>query len=1073
MSVQFVLGLPGSGKTKRCLDEISGRLNGGAPLYYLVPDQFSLQAEKLLTEFGQTGALLGAQAISFNRLAHQLLSKLGIPKGRRADEIGRNMLLRKCLAECSGGLSFYKLAADKQGFVDQLAKMITEFNRYGVTEEKLRLASRAAPEGLALKLGDLAAILGAYRAQVSGKYVLADDMLDALYERLSDENILSGSFFWVDGFNGFTPQERRVLGAIMQAAKRTVFTLTMRQGKDGPDYLCESANETYDRMRGLAAALGVSVEPDVWLRRDYRHIQNPELEFLTAHFDPSLVSGRRYQSAEKIKSVEIVRAPDRYAEVFDAARRVIELVSDGGCRYRDVAILCGDRQAYEKTIKNVFARLKIPLFVDTKAKALAHPLTELIRAALEICAKNWQAESVFRLLKTRLTPFDPDEIDKLENFVLKRGISGYKFKHQFQDYKRAGAGATVSDETAGAEATRKALTLVLAPLTESPAAGAVKNYCLRVYETLGLLQATNKLDEMRDEREKARDYETAMAHRQIWPKIGEVFEKLVEILGEEETTLKEFSKILDAGLAQADLGLIPPTTDQVFLGDVARSRFPEINALLVLGANEGMLPKPGEPTGLFNDYERESLRQSGMDLAPDAARLAGDDAFSLYIALCRPKKMLVVSWPAFEPDGRELKPDRLISRLLDMFPGLRETRAAAIDEFAPAGRADFGAGPVLGAGSGLALRQNVSPLLPETVSRLYGPVVATSASRLEKYSECPFAYYLSYNLNAREREIYQVRPADLGVVFHDVLALFSDRLKREGLGWGEIRGDRIASLTDECVEAVVPREAALRGTARNANVLRKVKRICKTSVWALCEHAKRGTFSQAGAEYEIKFGQPATSLEIFLDGERKLVLAGRIDRVDILVAEGGVGYVKVIDYKSGKKRFSISDVLLGVQLQLMLYMNALLKNAAELFGDAKIVARPGGVFYFHFDDPVLRAAGDPDKELREEMLLKCFRMSGIAVDEKDALAGMDGGASGGAWESPVIQVAYNKDGELGKSSAVMDLDSFIGLGEAAAAKAKEIGRAMTSGIIDPGPTKKGSSGACEYCQYCAICSQYG
>ncbi|MDR1663649.1 MAG: PD-(D/E)XK nuclease family protein, partial [Clostridiales bacterium] len=371
-------------------------------------------------------------------------------------------------------------------------------------------------------------------------------------------------------------------------------------------------------------------------------------------------------------------------------------------------------------------------------------------------------------------------------------------------------------------------------------------------------------------------------------------------------------------------------------------------------------------------------------------------------------------------------------------------------------------------------------LLPYSAERLYGKTVVTAASRLERFSECPFAYYVTYNLKARERKVYQVQPADLGVVFHEVLELFTKRMAAENIPWGSLTREELGARVDGCVEAAVPTEAALRGTARNQHILRKVKRICAASVWALCEHLKRGVFEPAAAELEFSGGNaglPVTSLEIFLNEERKLVLTGRIDRVDIMRAADGAVYVKIIDYKSGNVKFDLAEVLSGVQLQLILYMKALLKNAKALFGRAGeeniwLETKPGGVFYFHIDDPILPAgAASLDPERKEEMLLKCFRMSGLALAETEAVTGMDGALAEGG-ESPVIPVSINRNGAFGKTSSVAAFEYFEQLGAAVEEKAKEIGRRMTEGVITPDPHVKGRRSACDFCRYGAVCGNY-
>jgi ATP-dependent helicase/nuclease subunit B len=354
---------------------------------------------------------------------------------------------------------------------------------------------------------------------------------------------------------------------------------------------------------------------------------------------------------------------------------------------------------------------------------------------------------------------------------------------------------------------------------------------------------------------------------------------------------------------------------------------------------------------------------------------------------------------------------------------------------------------------------------------MYDPTVITAASRLEQFAACPFAYYVTYNLKAKERKIYQVRHTDLGVLFHEVLAVFSRQLSEEGVTWGSLTREEITERAALCVEQSLADENVLFSSARNRHVLNKVKRICAASLWALCEHVKRGVFTPAGMEMDFKPDSPLTSLEVHLNNQRRLVLTGRIDRVDILHTADGNLFVKIIDYKSGKMKFDIGEVLLGTQLQLMLYMDALLKNANQLFGDGKTkwTAQPGGVFYFHIDDPLLPMDEEAETdEQQEALLLKCFRMSGLALADKEAVTGMDKGLHEGG-ESPIIPVGITQTGTFTKASSVSDGESFAQLGQDVREKIKEIGQLMTEGVIAPNPLVSGRKSACDYCRYGAIC----
>jgi ATP-dependent helicase/nuclease subunit B len=319
-----------------------------------------------------------------------------------------------------------------------------------------------------------------------------------------------------------------------------------------------------------------------------------------------------------------------------------------------------------------------------------------------------------------------------------------------------------------------------------------------------------------------------------------------------------------------------------------------------------------------------------------------------------------------------------------------------------------------------------------------------------------------YNLKVQERKIYEVHPVDLGVLYHEVLDAFSKKVAIEDKRWGDLTREDITLLVDEAVAALVSDpEGVLNSSARNRFVLQKVKRICTTSLWALCEHIKRGGFTPAGMEIDFSPDSSVVMPQVQLEDGQRLLLTGRIDRVDVMRMEDS-DYIKIIDYKSGRKRFDLSEVELGTQLQLILSLNALLKNTPRFLNP-----KPGGLYYFHLDDPVLASDKPLDGASREAMLLECFKMSGLTLT--DAAEAMDGKLTE-TGKSPVIPVTLNKDGSWSKSSAVADLEFFERLGGLVEDKIKELGTQMIQGIITPKPIKKGKHDACAYCRYDVICA---
>ena len=1053
MSLQFILGPPGAGKTSFCLNEIEAALPGERPLYYLVPEQFSLQSEKLLLQ--NRAATTRVQVLSFNRLAYRLFAILGGPPGQALDDLGKHMLLRKVLLELSEDLIFYKRSVDKHGFVHSLAATITELNHYCIGSEDLLLRSAQMGPSLSAKLQDLALILARYRAAVSGQYLPADDMLELLVQKLTAATAeikpLAGAIIWADGFSGFTPQERQVLLLLMKNGTDVKITLTTRETADTPrkDPIFTTPRETERKLTALATRAHIPVIPPIYMKDNHRHALDTGLAFFTQYFT---MRPRPGSNATPHTGLEILSAPDRYAAVYAAAHKILTWVN-AGHRFRDIAIVCGNRGHYEKTLTTAFERLGIPLFVDTEIDILSHPMTELIRAALSIWVNNWNYESVFRFLKTGLAGLDTRTIDILENYALKHGTSGYKWRYPF---------FSIADTVSPAEAGRQHLETVLSVFGRPTSKDTIKGFSHKVFQMLYDLQVPTALEALFDRHMAEGDHATARIHKQVWPKICEVFDKLVEILGEERVTLETFASILDAGLNQVGLGRIPPTVDQVILGDMGRSRYPQIKAMLVLGANEGSFPPIAPSPGLFSEDERRHLQNSDIEMAPDNLSRINDQYYALYCTLCQPSQQLSFIYAEGEPGGAVLRPSHVLRRIQMLYPGLETAKAPQVREYEPITAPEFEQPPML-----------------DMAGDIYGQTVITAASRLEAFARCPFQYFLNYLLQARPRERHQVLPTDLGNLYHDVLARFTNGIAVGEIDAASLTRDSINTLTGELMQAATPEGQAFHSSARNRHILSKAENICAASIWALCEHIKRGQFMPIGAE--VAFGpDPQEKINpddgLTLENGRNLVLTGRIDRVDMLEGGEGEQYVRIIDYKSGSTRFDISEVEQGLQLQLMLYMNALTKDPKNL---AKHLAHapdgtthPAGVFYFPVSDPIIDADGELSATAIDEALLKQFRLSGVALDGEAVLSGMDKGLAPGG-DSTVIPVKMNKDGHLSKLSRanVLEPEDFAALAQTAEDKVKELAQRMTNGDIAANPCKKGTNAPCQYCNYGAICGK--
>lgn len=1103
MALRFLIGAAGTGKTEYCMKEIINAQSAhrGRQIF-LVPEQYTSQAERDLTASTERKGILTAEVLSFGRLAHQFFAKNGLNRAVILGDVGKQMALQKILLEQRDDLPYFCHMMDKNGFVSRLGKTITEFFRYRVTPEQLETMSNQ--EGLSHsvqdKCRDMASIYRRYEEFLSETYLTGDTTLSLLEKKLASSAAFEDTEIWLDGFYGFTPQEYGVIAQLLRLCKRVSITLPMDEHSYFASSLPPAApffepHLTKQKLVSLAEEMGIAMESPVFFKENHRS-KTPALAFLEKNYFYGY-----YKKSPDHEGIHICSCATRESEMTYAAGQILSLVREQGLRYRDIAIVTNAMSAYEKGLKGILSEAGIPCFVDSRRDIASHPLIGLVNSLLECVVYDFRYESVFSYLKTGLTPMAQEDMDILENYVLAYGIKGYKWKkdvwaYGFQPGQEAEQ-AYLNDLRAQ----------VMMPFASLLALKRKKNLPLRDWvtalvvqlDTLGIAEKLTALSEAAAAKGNAAKAEE---HRQIWQILMDVLQKAVEILGDAPMSLDTFARILSAGLEESSMGLIPPTADSLLVGDIERSRLPDIKALLVLGVNDGILPAPAENTGIFTETEREALTAAGMELAPDGKRKLFEEQFLIYRGLTKPSHALYLTYANGDTEGKALFPSSLIARIAKMYPTLTEERddTLPLSSLTPGGcfhqlgtqmRKHVEESPMEPLWQDIysyfattpqwqqrlsLLRQGFSAhdrrqkLSPKTAKNLYGKNILSSVSRLERFAACPFAYFAEYGLKARPRQLYQLRTPDLGNLFHQVLEQFAATLKKDGISWQTLTQEETERRMDAAVDEAAPHlgNEILMDSAANRYLIKRLKRISRRAGWTLVRHIQSGMFEPAG--YEVGFGphEALPPIVIGMSDGSKLILRGKIDRVDLLDAEGNK-FVKIIDYKSGTKAFDFQDIYYGLQLQLLLYLDAYLKNhGTESY-------RPGGVFYFRITDPTQTVTEEMSAEEIEHLLYSKMQMSGLVLENETVIKAMDevfidpvsGGMRLGA--SDIIPLKYTKKGTPTASSLLATEEEYNALMAFTAKRAATIGESMKAGIITPAPYRKQNSTPCDYCVFSSIC----
>ena len=1091
MSLQFIFGNSGSGKS-HCLYQniIEQSIRYPEKNYLvLVPEQFTMQTQKDLCLMHPRGGIMNIDVLSFGRLAHRVFEEVGQDNRTVLDDEGKNLILRKIAGNYEDELTVLKGNLKKQGYISEVKSVISEFTQYGVDFERLdEFMDSISPDSyLYYKLKDIRKVYEGFEDYLSEKYITKEEMLDVLSDAVPRSNILKGSVVAMDGFTGFTPVQDRLLGELLKVCDKVMITVEMDEREDPfvyrhPYQLFALSKQMVTSLVKIARDTKTEMEDPVYLyqKPPKRFEHNAELAFLESEL--FRYSGNQYLREDEPGdersgyegAVSIHEARNPRAEAQYVAEGIRYLVREKGYRYRDVAVITADMNVYADALEKACGMFDIPVFMDHKKSILLNAFVEYLRSLLAMAEENFTYDSVFRFLRTGLCGFTYEEVDRMENYCLALGIKGYKKWQQAWVRQTSEAGEAELQEVNHLRVrfVEKIQNLVFVLKQRKK---TVRDVTLAVYEFISEEKMQEQLSEMEQKFQEKGELALAKEYAQIYRIVLELFDKFVELLGDEQISLKEYCDLLDAGLEEAKVGVIPPSLDQVVIGDVERTRIKNIKALFFVGANDTLLPGNASARGILSERDREQFLKGNIALSPGPKEEAYIQKFYLYMNLTKPSEYLYLSWSKVSGDGKSLRPAYLISDIRRLFPGLRtvdeEKRAMAETELTrktgilkvAEGIRDRRSGvdgdwkelytwfwrddksketleEILDAGF---LRREYPELGPERAKQLYPDPDRVSVTRMEQFASCAYAHFLSYGLRLSDRAEYSFEAMDLGNIAHQSLERFSRKADREKMRWEDLPEELRNELIDESVEESVIDygNTVLFSSARNEYMIARIKRLIRRSVWALTKQLEKGDFVPGG--YEMKFG------------------SGKIDRIDICEDDEGV-YVKVTDYKTGMKSFDITALYHGLQMQLPVYLNAALAVEKRKYPDKEII--PAGIFYYRIQDPVVdRKESDEDVE---KSILKELRLDGLVNGDEKVISHLERNLIG---SSLLIPVGRNKDGTLSKNSRALPGDTFRAVLKYAQEKEKKICAEIRAGEVSAAPYEMGGDTGCDYCVYRDIC----
>ena len=786
-------------------------------------------------------------------------------------------------------------------------------------------------------------------------------------------------------------------------------------------------------------------------------------------------------------------------EVHQAGLKIRDLILREGLAYRDIAVIIGDLEGYAPYVETEFAQMEIPCFIDRTRGIILNPMVEYIKSALELYLKDFSYEAVFHYLRSGLADMTHEEVDILENYVIQTGIRGER------SYSRL-----FTRKTRDMEENEEALTRLNSlrerlmsqiGMLRMEKQEPVKSYVNKLYDFLVQNNVQNKLAVFEAEFEGRGQLSKSREYAQIYRLIMELLEQIYELLGEEVISLQEFTDILEAGFGEIEVGTIPQNVDRVVVGDMERTRLKQVKVLFFLGVNDGNIPKNASKGGIISDMDREFLRESELELAPSPRQQMFIQRLYLYMNMTKPSHKLYLSYSKINNAGKSIRPAYLIDTVKKLFPGIQteypELRSALEQIVTPKEGAGYLAEGLREYVTGVLSpekerevltiyrafgeeelvqerdfltaaafrRYRDSGLSAAVASALYGKYLENSVSRLETYAACAYRHFLQYGLTLREREEFSFENVDMGNVYHAVLEQFAGKLAESGYTWFTFPEEFALSTVQNALEdyAASYGDTVLYSSARNEYAITRMGRILTRTVLTLQKQLRKGSFKPDAYELSFRFTEDLDSVNVSLSEQEKMRLQGRIDRIDVVEDEEHV-YVKVIDYKSGNRHFDLAALYYGLQLQLVVYMNAALEIEAKKHPGKEAV--PAALLYYHIDDPTVETPVELTEEEINEQIAKQLRMNGVVSSEPGIAERLDGEMGD---KSDVIPVERKKDGSFSARSSVLSREDLKTVSDYVSKKVAGIGREILDGVISLNPYEMGSEEACTWCVYRKVC----
>lgn len=1069
MALQMIYGRANSGKTQFILNKAKEFFENDEPFIIVVPEQFTHIAERrLIKKIGSIQSKT-AEVLSFDRIARRIFDMYPSDK-KIIGSVGKSLIMSKIISECE--LEYYKGCNDQIGFSNVCVDEISMLKKYNISPNDLKKAAESAKElSLKYKFGDISEIYEKYNNELKNTFNDSDDLLNILDSVLQNVRPYEGITFIFDEFSSFNPQEINIISSLASQAKNIYMTLSCDTSND-KGMVFRPTEQCSKKIKSACKRYNVEIKDTIFINKTYYN--RDEISFL----EKNLYSYPPQKTNIECDSIRIYAYENPYTEVIQTASKIIALVREKNIRYREISVVCSDVPSYSNIIRSVFSMFSIPCFIDEKTDVLNHSIINFVINIFDVYLKGYDSETVVNFLKSGYLNITPDEVYASDNFIAATGatkntwLSDDRWEKTLDFY----CGDNIENKSLLNNVRNKYIMPLAVLHDKIKGKKAVKYICEQIYDYLLNSEFDKSICSYIEHFKSERNNYMAKQYSYVWKTLIEALDMLVFVFGDKSVNLKEFKKYLFIAFSQQKIGIIPTSVDEIIVGDVLRSKSEPVKYQFVIGACDSSFPSPKNNNTFIDDTDKSFLNSIGIGYSPNSEEASYYDRFLIYSALAHPTDALIISYPMADTSFSRLRPSFVVTLIENMFPKLHvgdSTSEKAESCFTNINIAlEFLVENIRKITNGesadkrwqdiyhylylhnrddaikfisdsIKSKKRITKLSSELTNRLFDKEFYSTISRIQKYNSCRYSYYLRYMLSLKPKDAFGFESVDIGTLAHEIIEKIFKKISYENIDLKNVDEaffkTNVDILTDKFIDDVFSESAEF--TKRDIAEIEELRKSLVLSLVMIKNHIVRSKFVPMG--YEMIFDDNNIGcIELNLNNGKKLKLTGKIDRADSFTNEDGT-YIRVVDYKTGNKKFDYSDVFYGLDIQILIYLDALVEKNPN--------AKHAGALYFKIGNSFLDT--DTSDDITDEDIDKSFKMIGVVADEKNVLNAFD-------------PLSINMKGSGANN---ISLGKFKLLSDYVKDEAAKSASDLSSGFIDVNPYVKSEKKPCDYCEYSAVC----